>query len=262
MRKLYFLKQDALEILRSNMGNNLSKYRESTNEWIYDFFDGGDPFVEFKNPAPDFKLIKHRGGNSKLEVENAKILYRNLKDILTPSQASDERFWAGLAHGVFWGYMHERWEMDKSKASLNSIKTRYFFQGTIRHSLRAHTISRLWWVAHQTYDEKREDPFELLDAFKHDFVTKVYTFLSSGISNSPRINRALASAIIELEKIEEGRDRDVFRALLRYLNILGGINIIDCYEEEELTEILVEKGLEIIDEREKELSEKAMVLSI
>ena len=213
MRKLYFLKQDALEILRSNIKNNLSKYKKPTNEWIYDFFDREDPFLEFKNVAPDFKLIKHSGGNSELEVENAKILYTNLKDILTPSQASDERFWAGLAHGVFWEYMHERWEMDKLEVNVNSINTRYFFQGGIKPSLRAQTISRLWWIAHQTYDEERENPFELLDAFKNDFVTKVYTFLSIRISNSPKICRALASAVIELEKVKEGKDRDIFRAL-------------------------------------------------
>ena len=262
MRKVYFLKQDALEILRSNVKNNLFKYKEPTNDWIYDFFDGENPFLEFKNTVPDFELIKHRGGDSKLEVENAKILYANFKDILTPSQASDERFWTGLAHGVFWEYMHERWEMDKADLSVNSIYTRYFFTSGIKHSLRIQTLSRLWWIAHQTYDEKREDPFELLDAFKYDFVTKVYTFLSIGISNSIKINRALASAIIELEKIKEGKDREIFRALLRYLNILGGVNIIDCYDEKELREILIKKGFEIIEERERNLfkQEKSLVI--
>ena len=65
------------------------------------------------------------------------------------------------------------------------------------------------------------------------------------------INRALAIAIIELEKTKEGRQTEVFRALLRYLNILGGISVLDCYEEEELAEILVNKGMEIIESNRK-----------
>ncbi len=245
MRSLYFLKQDALEALRANIDNNLHNYSKPTNDWIYDFFDGENPFIEFKEKAPDFKLNKHRGGKAEIDVENAKILYTNLKDILTPSQASDERFWAGLAHGTFWEYMHNRWEMDKGDASTDSIRLRYFFKYGIQRSLLTHTISRLWWAAHKMYDESRDNPFELLEYFERDFVTPTLTFLSSNFSNNPILARALVSAAIEIEEINKRVSREEFRELLRYLNILGGISIIDFYGEEELKDILVEKGLEI-----------------
>lgn len=245
MRNLYFLKQDALEALRANIGNNLYNYSLSTNDWIYEFFDGMDPFVEFKEKAPDFKLNKHRGGKAEIDVENAKILYINLKDILTPSQASDERFWAGLAHGTFWEYMHNRWEMDKGDVSVEAIEGRYFFKHSIQRSLLTHTISRLWWTAHKMYDESRDNPFELLEYFERDFVTPTLTFFSSNFSNNPILARALVSGVIEIEEINRRVSREDFRELLRYLNINGGISIIDFYEEEELKDILVIKGLEI-----------------
>lgn len=251
--KLYFLKQDALEILRINIGQNLDKYKEPENDWIYEYFDG-DPFIEFKEEVPDFKLKSSRGGVSKIEVENSKILHKNLKGILTPSQASDERFWAGLTHGAFWEYMYNRWEMDIKETSEDSIYVRYFLKGNIKRALRANSLARLWWLSEKLYDEKREDPYELLEAFSHDFVTKVHTFLSLRISNSRLVNRSLAEAIIYLEQLEEGWKyrRDLFRALLRYLNILGGVNILDFYEEEVLADTLIDEGISILDKLQKE----------
>lgn len=248
MRSLYFLKQDALEILRINIENNLQYYSLSNNDWIYEFFEGEDPFIEFKEKAPDFKLNKHRGGKAEFDVENAKILYTNLKDILTPSQTADERFWVGLAHGTFWEYMYNRWEMDKGNFSADAIRGRYFFKHGIQRSLTTQTISRLWWTAHKMYDESRDNPFELLEYFEKDFVSLALPFFSSNFSNNPTLARALVSAAIEIEEINRRVSREEFRELLRYLNILGGVSIIDFYEEEELKEILVVKGLEIQQE--------------
>lgn len=247
--KLYFLKQDALEILRINIHRNLQKYKETTNDWIYEFFDG-DPFIEFKEEVPDFHLKISRGGVAKLEVENSKILHENFKDILTPSQASDERFWAGLTHGVFWKYMHHRWEMDIKDTSVDSINTRYFLKGSNKHALRANTLARLWWLSEKLYDKRRKNPYELLEAFSHDFVTKVHIFLSLRISNSRVVCRSFAGAIIDLEELENSSSyrRNLFRALLRYLNILGGVNILDLYEEKVLKNLLIDEGIRVLDE--------------
>lgn len=247
--KLYFLKQDALEVLRVSIGNNLGKYKESNNDWIYEYFEE-NPFIEFKSQSPDFELKVTRGGVSELEVENSIIIHRSLKNILTPSQASDERFWAGLTHGVFWEYMHNRWEMDVKETSKESIETRYFLKGSNKHALRANTISRLWWVASMFFDENRDDAYELLNAFSHDFVTKVHTFLSLRISSSKIVNQSFAKAIIYLEELEESTQCRTmfFRALLRYINILGGVTILDCYDEKTLTDLLVDEGVRVIDE--------------
>lgn len=70
--------------------------------------------------------------------------------------------------------------------------------------------------------------------------------MSINIANSRKISRGLAKALIELEKNKEGKNTEVSRALLRYLSILGGVTVLDCYEEEELSNILRKKGRELI----------------
>lgn len=59
------------------------------------------------------------------DVENSKILYLALKD-LDNSQASDERLWAGLAHGQLWEFMIYRCKMSSSKMNADSIKSNFF----------------------------------------------------------------------------------------------------------------------------------------
>jgi len=38
--KIHFLKDDALSALKINLSNNVSNYHLSTNEWIYNYFQG------------------------------------------------------------------------------------------------------------------------------------------------------------------------------------------------------------------------------
>ena len=47
--KLKFLKQDYLDTLKENIDNNGKLYIEEKNNWIYDFFNGENPFLDFKD---------------------------------------------------------------------------------------------------------------------------------------------------------------------------------------------------------------------
>ena len=44
---------------------------------------------------------------------------------------------------------------------IDSVKSRYFFTGNVDRALTTNGISRLWWIAHTTYDESYEDPYYL-----------------------------------------------------------------------------------------------------
>lgn len=97
-------------------------------------------------------------------------------------------------------------------------------------------LSRLWWVGRLIYDESNENPYYALEYLKNDFATKVLTLFSSNYTNNPKITRAVLVALAELE-LEYGKlGRDKFLAILRYVNMLGGIVILDFLSQDELKE--------------------------
>lgn len=80
--KIHFLKDDALTALKTNIAANTNNYRQPTNEWIYDYFQGENPFGEFKLEVEDFSLICSSDKDvGKVDVQNAITLYSAMKNI-------------------------------------------------------------------------------------------------------------------------------------------------------------------------------------
>ena len=239
---IHFLKEDCLTALKANIAGNLKHYSEPTNDWVYEFFDGENPFQEYKFQIDDFQFDTEIGVDhdlSKQDVENVIRLYSAMKN-LTDSQASDERLWAGLTHGDFWNYMYQRWNIRKTSGNpiiLN--QTRYFFRATYggRRALFINSLARLWWIGKSTYCRERKDPFELTRYMNEDFATKSLVLFSSNYTSSPNVVHGLLEALLTLEKegFSYGRkSRDVYYQATRYLNIFGGTHILDYYSEEEI----------------------------
>ena len=239
---IHFLKEDCLTALKANIAGNLKHYSEPTNDWVYEFFDGENPFQEYKFQIDDFQFDTEIGVDhdlSKQDVENVIRLYSAMKN-LTDTQASDERLWAGLTHGDFWNYMYQRWNIRKTSGDpiiLN--QTRYFFRATYggRRALFINSLARLWWIGKLTYCRERKDPFELTRYMNEDFATKSLVLFSSNYTSSPNVVHGLFEALLTLEK--EGfsygkKSRDVYYQATRYLNIFGGTHILDYYSEEEI----------------------------
>ena len=153
--KLYFMKKEALDILKSNLDVVYNMYfTEADNKWLWKIC-GGDPFVEFKE-IQDFQLAPLESDLSKGEVEfaNCKIIYQHLS-FLSESQACDERLWAGLCHSIYYEYLRKRWDYDKKspktqKEAVSNIKSRFFFSGGTRAGLYRNSIAKCWWVGRNT----------------------------------------------------------------------------------------------------------------
>src|SRR3989344_7333562 len=98
--------------------------------------------------------------------ENARVLYEALRG-LDRTMASDQRLWAWLAHVPFMDYMAKRWpvaDQPKEKRA-QYIAQHWFVETQAGRSYLRNSIALLWWGAHMTYDEKRDDPFELTREF-------------------------------------------------------------------------------------------------
>lgn len=245
--KIHFLKEDALIALKTNILAHRKYYKNSTNDWIYEYFDGVDPFMEYQSDVGEFSLVvEHTEDLGKQDVKNVVALYSAMKS-LSDTQATDERLWAGLCHGDFWDYLHKRFDMEKN--SEKDIMARYFFGQNQKRSLIVNPLSKLWWIGRLTYDKGRKDPFELTKYLENDFATKVLVIFSNNYMGNHSIAVALIAALLKLEKegfaIKGRTKRDIYYEATKYLNVLGGTYILDYFTSEEIEEKVIRylKGL-------------------
>lgn len=253
--KLYFMKQEALETIKSNLPILYKKYyEESDNNWIYEIC-GADPFVEFAT-VPDFSLTNLDSGYTPGEIEfnNCKIIYENLK-FLTESQASDERLWAGLCHTVYYEYLRQRFEYDKTNpegkaTEISAIKSRFFFTGGTRAGCFRNSISKCWWVGRATYDSTFENHFEKLDIIgSNDISTKISDiFYSNTFSSNSEVLDGIVEGIRTLRENEiKINAKDHIRPTMKMLNIIGGGIVLDYLTSDEITNIFVKNVKDILD---------------
>lgn len=242
--KVHFLTANALEALRVNCKENLKHYADNNNEWIYDYFDTEIPFKEYKQDFPEFKLSFNSADEiGKTDVDNTIELYTAMK-ILTDTQATDERLWAGMCHCDFWNFLQERWQVNNYHDLKNSnIMVRYFFAHNKKRSLITNSLAKLWWVGRLTYDSTREDPFELTKYLVNDYATKVLVIFSNNYISNHEITIGLFSALKYLEDngymIKGKTSREVYYEATKYLNVLGGTYILDYFTSDELRDKIV-----------------------
>lgn len=252
--KVYFMKRNALEILKSDLELTYTKYfTESDNKWLWNVCSG-NPFGEFKE-IPDFELANLDSDMTigEIEFNNCKLLYKNLS-FLSESQASDERLWAGMCHSVYYGYMRKRWGYDKdqpknAKEAVSNIKSRFFFSGGARAGLYRNTMAKCWWVGRNTFDKTKANQFEKLDILGSRNISSIISdiFYSNTFASNPTILNGIIQGIKYFN--DEGIQLTVkehIRPTLQLLNAIGGGLILDCLSCEEITDIFVENVLGII----------------
>lgn len=108
----------------------------------------------------------------------------------------------------------------------------------------------MWWIGRLTYDEKRSDPWELTK-FVCESSDYIMHILERNTSNNPSISRPFLSAIIEAKAHGLPIDTNVVGELAKYLNLLGGIYILDCLPEQRIHDKILAKANEICKVPEK-----------
>lgn len=229
--KIQFIATEKLNFLKDQtcVEQCLNKYQNyPSNDWIEDICDGS-PFVDTKfGNTNDFSLdmSADKSKTFETEFENVKRVYDNLK-FLTDSNASDERLWAGLCLGPFFEYVRYRWKI----GSVSSVLQHYYFNGSKRRALTRNAISRLWWIGRLTYDESRPNKWELTE-FVCSHSDYIMHFIERNTSNNLHVMRPLLEAMIEARKDGCNLNTDDAGSLAKYLNLLGGMYVLDFMPEE------------------------------
>jgi hypothetical protein len=239
---LNYISDSSLEELKVNIISNVEKYK-SDEVWVDHFFEGA--VWSFPSTVRIDTVDLHMPQSSTLhfDFENTKKLYTALKGI-SVIQATDERLWAYLTHTTFWNYMRRRWPvesyLDKDKPA-DAVKERYFFMANRDRALIRNGIARLWWYGYVSYDEERDDPFELTRMLlsKLDIAQSL---LERSFSRNPDITKAVLSVLKQKEQEDSSFiDRENFRSLMMYINQLGGVTILDILDRNDLEELVREK---------------------
>lgn len=230
--KLQFFSKAMIQRLQDGSGANHSKYGPK-NEWLSELA-GGERFnfdSRFVVEPPPVLILSDKPSDD--DAENAQRVYSWLRNI-TPSVAMELRLWAYLTHNVFSEYMYMRWPPKDA----NIVQRRYLFEGNSFAALSRNGISRLWWAAYLTHDEKRANPFELTDVLflRQDIQVAV---LERAMGKCRRVRVALLEFIRDNQKqLSEEQFGRRIQILARELNLLGGVAVLDAVPPPELSAYL------------------------
>ena len=236
-----YLTDEALATLRGQLSENIPCYVSDDHDFFYDILDSIDGIrLDSKYEFPDFELDMSSDFATS-DSRNVRVLYSAMR-CLPPSVASDERLWAGFAHGLFWDYVQYRQEDQIATQNEQKIATSFFFTNGHKRSLYVNCLSRLWWTGHLTYDESNsDDPFALTDLItKNAFPSTIVLFSSSNMTANPQICLGVLDSIKKRELLGEVILRKHFVGPLRYLNSMGGITVLDVFSRTEIMQIVDE----------------------
>ncbi|MDO4467776.1 MAG: DUF6339 family protein [Bacillota bacterium] len=225
--KVKYLTEDGLLLLKNN---SKSLFKEVVNgkKTLDEYFEDNSYIKESPIEVDDITLAMNApdGKESLTDAENVQRVYGHMKH-LTDSQASDERIWVAFTLGYFLNYMKYRWKTDDDKDMLN----KYFFNYSSQRSLFRNGIARLWWIGRVTYDENRDDQYELTKFIcgDQDFIE---TICGRNIFNNPMVMKATITAMYDANKKGHTMNRELVREIGKYVNLLGGTYIIDFLDYE------------------------------
>lgn len=240
--KLQFVSYDNIDVIKSNLKDWVENFKLNSSDWLQDKLEN----VLFSDTkfgrVSDFSLDMSTENPVLTEAKNAQQVYGHLR-FLSDSQASDERLWAGLCLGPFWNYVKYRWDIDR-KCTVANVQQHFLFGFGARRSLTRNALSRLWWIGRLTYDENHSDPwgFTKFVCEHNDYIMHI---LERNTSNNPAIIRPFLNAIIEARAQGVPMNTNTVGELAKYLNLLGGIYILDCLPEKRIYDKILTKALEI-----------------
>lgn len=228
--------------LRRNLAKNKGLESYSKKEFK---FEAADVLINPRIQVPDLINPILPKGKENFDFENAKIIFESYKS-LTPTQATDVRMWAYLAHTSLWDYMKKRFPIEKQplKKRGEYVLEHWFIDGVSPRNLVRHGISLLWWGAYLTYDSDRKDHYELTREL-FSMLDYTRTLISGTQGRNKNFSHALLEFVREngdlFAQYKEGR----VRFLMTRANYLGGYKILPDLSKKEIKEIFKKYTKEI-----------------
>lgn len=236
--RIRFMEGRAIAFLKNALSNTSNReerrtckkvcelFANETNERLINYLkDNGfeSPLKDTRFDCEPLSLDPNPIGSG--ELANVKAIQDGLANI-SPAIASSEKFWTGLCVDQAWNYVRKRWKIAE-KLTGENILEHYFFGFGPRRSLTRNALSRLWWIGRLTKDEANDIAPYHATQFVLDKLDRASQILERNTSDNKRIVLETVKGLLSAE--EEGFviDRDDIRKLAIYINIVGGVELLD-----------------------------------
>lgn len=177
------------------------------------------------------------------EVECCLAIAKGLVGI-TPYLARDERLWVRLAHVEFLDYSRSRWVIpENDEKAVNHIRKHFFAVGS-RGIERDNAISRLWWMATICAKVKNLSLEDALKAFLFQSDVRANIIERPTTSQNPTVLSAVINKLHDSYNGDQSLfEREHFRAVMKKLNIEGGIRLLEALESNDV-ELVIDKVMQ------------------
>ena len=173
--------------------------------------------------------------------------YRSF-DGMNPRLALDERIWAWMTHFRLHAYGLMRWRRPKRLNLGNYVKTHWFHDGSADSIWQYNTASRTWWLAHTALKAAggSAGAFTAAEAVEAFAKTAVFYHLPMKY-NFAREAIVLGEVVRVLMNEAEGiKAEEGLYALLKALNLMGGVQSLAMLPRLELRRCVVEEAERIM----------------
>lgn len=242
MSHLIIFKSSFVHGLRSSVKPNLGKYGRDTS-WTQEIGYRAEREMQTGVETNGRLILLHPDGGDLMDMENAIRVHKALHHI-TPLQARDPRLWTRLTHVEGWEYMRKRWpvekHMSKGDRATRFVLSRYFVPQSQSRALLRNGIARLWWTAHVSHDTERDNPYELTTVLLStlDITQQI---LERGLGRAPNVIHGFLQFLLHnKETLLAGgnKNRARIRRLAKFLNMHGGVCILDCLSKADVIDLL------------------------
>lgn len=254
--KIQFLDGKALAYLHKALRENSNREERRHYKQICDLFtkDTNADLLQFlQEKGFDTPLKDTRFDCSPLTLDpnpvgsGELVNVQNIMDCLaniSPAVASNEKFWAGLCIGHAWTYVRKRWKIDENPTG-PVIQQHFLFGFGPRRSLTRNALARLWLIGYLTVDNANlTDPFDVT-RFMLDKLDQGVQILERNSSDNPRIIREIVRGIRAATAEGFVVDRDPIRELAKYVNIVGGVSVLDLLPADAIYEKVLARAKKI-----------------
>lgn len=197
-------------------------------------FEESDVLWNNKVVVPENMALIMPDSHGKHDFKNAKNVFDSLKN-LDPTMASDPRLWTYLSHVTFSEYMNKRWPVSKAKNGKTDeyILKHWFIRNLNARSLIDNGIAVLWWGAYMTYDENREDKYELTREL-FSMLDYTRTLLTGSLGRDKKYLHAFLEYSIENKDFFKNHKQNKARSFMRKMNFVAGYKAITSLSIDEI----------------------------